>query len=410
MKTVLDFLGSVKFTLVVLLGLSLVAVGGTIWPFEQGQVQRFDLYYQSIWFRILLGLLAINLLVCTWRNWARQFGDKKRLIASLHKAAPESSRSYVLAGCDPAQLEARLRKLGYRLDLSDGAVLARRGMIRAWALPILHLSLLVIMLGAFLAELGFVGTINMYVNHQSDTYFDWDHQQDRPLDFTFRLDHFEPQYYPIDVRFATFTKDSREMLQEYTATEGDTVQLSEELAVELLRFYPEEEHLVLGVIRKGIFLGEYHGLGGGRSYPNSIDPGYDIVPTAFRDPLLKQLHSEVSIIENGQVVRQGAIQVNHPMVHRGVAIYQTVFSRDASGFWVCGFQLSKDPGEPLVWFGSVVLILALTVIVVLRYQAVGAVFDKQTCQLLPLAGFRGSAGRERFADLTRALDEGSPTG
>jgi hypothetical protein len=54
MKPVIDFLSSVKLTLALLLGLSLVAIGGTIWPVEQGAVQRFELYFQSVWFRLLL--------------------------------------------------------------------------------------------------------------------------------------------------------------------------------------------------------------------------------------------------------------------------------------------------------------------------------------------------------------------
>ena len=130
-----------------------------------------------------------------------------------------------------------------------------------------------------------------------------------------------------------------------------------------------------------------------------------IKPTAFRDPLLKQLHSEVSILEDGKVVRQGIIEVNQPLVHRGVAIYQTAYSRDESGFWVCGFQLSKDPGEPLVWFGSIVLILTLILVFVSRFRAVGVVVTSHGYHLVALAGFRGEAGREKLKALVRELGD-----
>lgn len=400
MKSVFDFFSSLKLTLILLLGLAVIAVGGTIWPVEQGTIQRFELYYQSLWFRLLLGLLALNLAACTWRTFVRVAGEKNRLLAVLDGSAVAG---FELSCRDVDELSERLQTQGYRVTRSGDKVLGRRGLIGRWSLPVLHLSILIVMLGALAAQFGFVGTMNMYVTHQTDKYFDWDLQADRPLEFTFRLDHFEPQYYPIDLRFATYDKDSREQLQEFTTREGETVTLSPELSVEVLRFFPEEQHLILGIVLEGALIGEYHALGGERTYPNSIDPGVTIKPTAFRDPLLKQLHSEVSILEEGDVVRQGVIEVNTPLVHRGVAIYQTTYSRDESGFWVCGFQLSKDPGEPLVWLGSVVLTLAMVLIFTVRFRSVGIIPTVNGFRLLSLAGFRGDVGRERLEDLTKAL-------
>ena len=265
-----------------------------------------------------------------------------------------------------------------------------------------------IMVGALAAQLGFVGTMNLYVTHQSGEYFDWESEMDMPLGFTFRLDHFEPQYYPIDLRFATYDKETRKQLQEFTTREGETVDISPDLSVQVQRFFPDEQHLVLGVVREGVLVGEYHSLSGERTYPNSIDLDIEIKLTAFRDPLLKQLHCEVSILENDEVVRQGIIEVNTPLVHRGVAIYQTAYSRDESGFWTCGFQLSKDPGEPLVWVGSILLPLTILLVFFVRFYAVGVVSTAQGCRLIPLAGFRGEIGQEKLLGLAARLGRESP--
>lgn len=404
MKSILDFFCSVKLTLALLLGLALLAVGGTIWPVEQGTVQRFELYYQSLWFRCLLGLLVLNLAACTWRTLRRVAGEKQRLLTIL--ATPDSALrpGFDVPGLSLEPLTLQLQRQGYRISPSDDRALARSGLWGRWALPVLHLAILAVMLGAWAAELGFVGTMNLYVGHASDQYYDWDREADSALGFTFRLDHFEPQYYPIDLRFATYDGATRRLLQEYTTREGETVALSADLSVQVLRFYPEEQHLVLGIVRDGRLLGEYHGLSGERSYPNSIDPGVVIKPTAFRDPVLKQLHSEVSILENDRVVRKGVIEVNSPLVHRGVAIYQTAYSRDASGFWACGFQLSQDPGEPVVWVGSVVLTLALVLVFLVRFRALGVVPTTGGYRLVPLAGFRGEAGQARLAALAEQID------
>jgi cytochrome c biogenesis protein len=382
MKPILDFFSSVKLTLALLLGLSAVAVFGTIWPVEQGTILRFELYFQSLWFRLLLGLLALNLSACTWKTFARVSGEKKRLLDQLRNADPAMQKTgHDLVCQDIDELSSRLQEQGYRVTLTGDRLLARRGVIGRWALPVLHLSILVIMVGALAAQLGFVGTMNLYVTHQSDEYFDWDSETDVPLGFTFRLDHFEPQYYPIDLRFATYDKETRKQLQEFTTREGERVDISPGLSVS---------------------------LSGERTYPNSVDLGVEIKLTAFRDPLLKQLHCEVSILENDEVVRQGIIEVNTPLVHRGVAIYQTAYSRDESGFWTCGFQLSKDPGEPLVWLGCVVLTLAILLVFFVRFCAVGVVPNGNAFCLRPLAGFRGEAGQEKLRGLAAGIGRKAP--
>jgi cytochrome c biogenesis protein len=404
MKPILDFFSSVKLTLALLLGLSAVAVFGTIWPVEQGTILRFELYFQSLWFRLLLGLLALNLSACTWKTFVRVLGEKKRLLGQLKNADPAMQKTdHELVCQDIDELSSRLQEQGYSVTLTGDRLLARRGVIGRWALPVLHLSILVIMAGALAAQLGFVGTMNLYVTHQSEEYFDWASETDVSLGFTFRLDHFEPQYYPIDLRFATYDKETRKQLQEFTTREGERVDISPGLSVQVQRFFPDEQHLVLGVLREGVLIGEYHSLSGERTYPNNIDLGIEIKLTAFRDPLLKQLHCEVSILENDEVVRQGIIEVNTPLVHRGVAIYQTAYSRDASGFWTCGFQLSKDPGEPLVWLGSVVLTLAILLVFFVRFSAAGVVPTGHVFSLRPLAGFRGEAGQEKLRRLAAGI-------
>jgi cytochrome c biogenesis protein len=78
--------------------------------------------------------------------------------------------------------------------------------------------------------------MNLYVTHQSEEYFDWASETDVPLGFTFRLDHFEPQYYPIDLRFATYDKETRKQLQEFTTREGERVDISPGLSVQVQRF------------------------------------------------------------------------------------------------------------------------------------------------------------------------------
>ena len=154
MKPILDFFSSVKLTLALLLGLSVVAIFGTIWPVEQGTILRFELYFQSLWFRLLLGLLALNLTACTWKTSVRVFGEKKLLLGQLENADPALQKpGHELACKDIGELSSRLQEQGYSVTLAGDRLLARRGVLGRWALPVLHLSILVIMVGALAAQL-----------------------------------------------------------------------------------------------------------------------------------------------------------------------------------------------------------------------------------------------------------------
>ena len=416
MQRLLDFFGSVRLTLGVLLILALAAIGGTVRPVEQllGEgppVKRFDLYFQSPWYRLLLLLLAVNLAVCTWRTIRRALAQRRRTLTALAAIAPDAAGP----GCDlppedAAELERRLAATGYRVEADGARLLGCRHGAARWAVPVLHLAIITIMAGALAGALGFVGTANLYVTHQVDSIFDWDTQAQRPLDFSFRLDHFAPTYYPIDLQIAIIDPQSRQLLQTITSREGETVAAGNGLVLRVLRFYPEDEHLLLFVERNGAPLGEYHALSGQRDWPGNPDPGVLIKPAAFRDPIVKQLSSTVTILEGAREIRRAVIEVNSPLVHRGVAIYQTAYARDKNGFWYCGFQFSRDPGEPLVWGGCIVLVLALCVVFTVRPRSVAVVPYDGGWRLAALGGFRGEAGRQRLEELAKGLDGQVPDG
>lgn len=403
----LQFLSSLKLTIALLLGLAVIAIAGTVQPLAEG---RYELFYQTIWFRLLLGLLALNLAVCTLKTIRRNLRERERLFELLHTeqsfAAP--LRFVFPHGTAATDLAAALAARGYRCDEESGRILARRGVAGRWGSTIVHVAVLLIMLGAVLASLGFVGTMNLHVGDSSANYFDWKSESDRPLGFELRLDHFEPRYYPIDLQFVALAPGTRELLATITTREGETVSLpSPGWSAKVLRFFPYEEDLVLGLYRDGIYLGEYHALGGQQIARNSIDPGLELRPSAYRDPIVQQLRSEVSILEKGKLVKRAVIEINSPLVYKGVTIYQTAYNRDKFGFWSAGFQVTRDPAEALVWIGCVGLILGLLAAFAIPYRAVGITTVDGETLLVVLAGFRGDAGTREFEELGRALGSGA---
>lgn len=399
----LRLLLSLHLTLGLLLGLAFMAIWGTLQPVADG---RYAVYYQSHWFRLLLALLALNLTVCTVKTLLRNLRDRSRLLAQLDSEQPLASplRAVLATETDSASLVAALRRQGYRVDQAGERLLGRHGWAGRWGSTLVHLSVLFLMAGALAGELGFVGTLNIHIGKTSEVYFDWDRKADVPLGFTFRLDHFEPRFYPIELRFEAIDPASGQVLQKYQVKEGEVVQLPRAgLSARVVSFIPFEKRLILELIGNGVSLGEYQGLPAPMQLNNPIDPGFELRPTEFRDPILKQMHSEVSILEGGKVVQQGVIEVNSPLVHRGVRIYQTAFDQDQYGFWYAGFQFSRDPGEMVVWVCCVLLVLGLGAAFFIPWRVVGVYRSEGTLLLVALGGFRGEGGGVAFNRLADSL-------
>lgn len=380
-----------RLTLGLFFIIALYSVVGTLQQREDG---RFDLFFQNPFFRLLLFLLAINMLACTIKTIRRNLQDRRRHFAVLANAP--TSRWSLTSG---ASIGEGLKRQGYLVQEEDGRLLAQRHLPGRWGSTIVHLSCLLIMAGALSSSLGFVGTIQLNNGDKSSSYFDWSSQSDRPLGFEFRLDHFEPVYYPIELQFVALDAATGQELATLTAREGETVLLPRGFSAKVVRYYFFEEDLVLNLYRGGVDLGLYHALGGKRSAEKNPPLPFLLKPLAYRDPLLKQLRSEVTILKNGEVARRGVITVNDPLTFEGVTIYQTAYNRDKFGFWSAGFQLGRDPGEPLVWIGSITMVLGLLLAFYRPYQALGVVGET----MIPLAGFTGVAGENALQRLQAQL-------
>ena len=387
-----QLLTSLRLTLGLFFAIALYSAIGTLQPREDG---RFELYFQTPFFRLLLILLAINMLACTIKTIRRNLQDRNRHFATLEHAAASSWQ----LSAPIASITEGLRRQGYLVQEEGGRLLAQRHLAGRWGSTIVHLSCLLIMAGALSSSLGFVGTIHLYNGDKTASYFDWSTQSDRPMGFEFRLDDFEPEYYPIELQFVALDPATGQELATLTTREGESVTLPGGYSAKVLRYYFFEEDLVLNLYRAGQDLGIYHALGGQLSAESNPPLPMILKPLAYRDPIVKQLRSEVSILKGGEVVRRGVITVNDPLVYEGVAFYQTVYNRDKFGFWSAGFQLGRDPGEPLVWIGCITIVLGLFLAFLLPYKALGIV--GQT--LIPLAGFAGEAGEKALQKLQEEL-------
>ncbi len=404
------FFSSLRLTLTLLLGLALISIYGTVWPAREGglAVFRYEVFYQSLGFRLLLGLLALNLGVCTLRTIGRNLRDRAAAFDTLHSERVYiASRRFVLPRrASFGRLAETLAAQRYRVTERDGALLGERGRPGRWGSTLVHLSVLLIMAGSFSSNLGFVGTLNLYVGDSSRQFFDWNRQANVPLGFTLRLDHFEPVYYPIAVKFVVIDPATRQRLATYTAREGETVALpAPGMTATVLKFIPEGEQLLLGIARNGVKLGEYRALSGHQEFPNRVDPGGIIKPVVFRTPVVRQFHSEVTLLDEGRLLTRGVIEVNQPLVYDGVSIYLTGYNRDKFGSWSTAFQISKDPGKPAVWVGCILFLCGLLTVFLVPCRTVGVKRAGGEILFVALSGFRGESGRIAFDRLEETLSQ-----
>lgn len=397
------FFTSVRLTITLLLGLAVVSIAGTILPVE---ANRFDVFYQAPWFRTLLFLLSLNLMACTWKTLRRNLDDPGRF-SSLLQVQSQSTKRTPLTVTEE-EVKTSLKSSGFRLRSVDGGVVATRGRLGRWGSTIVHISLLVILLGGILSEFGFVGTLTLPVGESNSNYFNWDDKVDLPLGFTVQLDNFEIIYYPIEVRIGFFDPLTRELLSEVVTREGELVPLPiANLSARVVRFIPFDQTMYLDILRNGEVIGTYQTPSnkGQGATENFLDSKLLIRPTGFRDPIDKQYQSKVSILEQGEVVRTGLIEVNQPLIHRGVAIYQTAYNQDEFGFWYSGFQLSKDPGEPLVWGGSILLIVGLCCAFSIRHRALAVIVADSGVSLQVLTGFGDERGERLLAQVSQQIEQ-----
>jgi len=213
MKRLIKFFTSIKLAIVLLIILAVASILGTLIPQGRSLEEYAARYgtlstlfirlqlaglYHSIWYLALLGLLALNIIVCTlerlspkWRRATKPHiaVDPKSLSAlktniRLKRNAPLADvQSEVTTVLAKARYKVRSETQGPQI-----AVLARKRIGGIFGSDVVHLGLLIILAGGILSG---VTSIRANINlNEGDV---------KPVpkaDFEVRLDKFTTEYYP----------------------------------------------------------------------------------------------------------------------------------------------------------------------------------------------------------------------
>jgi len=261
--------------------------------------------YSSPLFKVLLGLLMLNLLVCTVRR-------RKRL---------------------------------------------------KWPVLLLHAGVLVVLGGAFLTTLGYVATVNVYEGGQTELAYRWDLQQDTPLGFNLAIAKINRDYLPIPVRVGVLR--GNEKVDLFTLKTGESFTIGDyRVRVDSLDL--RTETLFLTIVQGERTIGTAS-TSDETALPEGFPYSFKLV--AFKTPVLRRARVDLKLLQGSSVLAEGSTEINHPFQWRGLYFYSTLIDKTPNGEPFAGIQIVNDPGRSVVFAGFVLAGLGALALLIRRLYA-----------------------------------------
>ncbi len=397
---ILSSLASVRLTVVLLSIIILISILGTLIPQQQearefvrrlpGWLAKIYVYlevydiFRAPWFGGLLGLFSLNLALCTWLRFPRAWrlyraaarGDEgdpvgdPELVYSVNRPLAEET----------ARVEGFYRKRGYLVSKTEEPHKTRitfsKGAISYLGPYIIHAGLLLIVAGALIGVVfGFKGFVNIREGETVDSF----NLLSRPggmkaLGFSVRCDKFTVEFYE--------TGQPKLFKSDLSILSGDQVikqvplLVNHPLEYQGIRFYQasyETEPESAGIIvRKGsqvlseanVNLGEPLELAEQgltleilRLEGNLMDLGPAAKIQVSQAARVRQMWL-FQYAEEINRVRPGFLKMSPLFNTEALA----PFSFSLNGMkerYKTGLQVNRDPGSPVVFLGSVFIILGL---------------------------------------------------
>jgi cytochrome c biogenesis protein len=219
-KQIWNFFASVKLALFTLCTLALTSIIGTVIPqhesysfyvkrYGEGMASFFSILdfpemYGSWWFLTLLGLLSVNLIVCSIDRfpavWKQIIADQSLVPVARIEKMPFTQTVNGVSGTSSQQLESLLHKQGWstkKNDSEQGLVIAgQKGGWTRIGVYIVHASILIIFAGATVGYfMGFKGSVMIPETKQTAKIYSPNTQTPIDLGFEVRCDHFDIEFY-----------------------------------------------------------------------------------------------------------------------------------------------------------------------------------------------------------------------
>lgn len=399
-----DFFASVKLALFTLFLLSTTSIIGTVIPQKETAQWYIDKYgeatanlfqilsftpdmYSSVWFQALLGLLCLNLIICSIERFPGVWRQIKadNLNTPLNRLEKMTPQHQWLSGNQPESVAISLKKAlntsGWKAEerkVDDGILLfAQKGAMTRTGVYIVHTSILVIFAGAIIGStLGFKGSVMLPETRATDTIYTFDTQTPVALGFEVRCDRFDIEFYdngmpkayrsqltvlengkvvkekaivvndPLTYKGITFYQSSYQAYQEFSITiTNKKTGVSESAIIP----YQQQHSLKESGLRFGIITAEGQGQSVSR------------MKVWFTDD---QGEPSLFWLDNGE----------QATVERTTNNYTV----SAKQMYATGLQVAKDPGVWTVYIGCFMMIFGLIVAFFMSHQRIWLYIREET--------------------------------
>lgn len=425
-------LSSVRLTIPLLIVLAVASIFGTLipqngTPEEYLRIYKFSTYkilhilglldmYHAGWFIFLLALLSLNLIVCSLKRWpsVRSFFSQPEIkpAEGQWKAVPQGGRfSLSLSPQDSlakiqdglSQAFARPRVLQ---DQETWYLFAEKGKLSRLGFYCIHLSILIILLGAMIGSFfGFRGYVNIVEGETADRVFLRSGRQVQPLGFKVKLDQFTVSFYP--------TGAPQEFKSTVTILEGDRKVLTEPIRVNHPLTYKgislyqssygvhSVEKVVLEVVERA----------SRRGFTLSAKPGVRVqIPGSPNALVLNQFIPDLrglgpafqgTLLEGERPVETLVILQNHPGFTPQRPGRFEFRVRELQPKYYSGLQVNRDPGVWVVWVGCLLMMAGFYMTFFMSHRRIWVrMMEKKGEALVEVAG---SSHRNR-ADFEKELN------
>ena len=393
-EKILDFLASVKLAMVLLLVLAAAAIGGTVVPQNLDPHQYFEIYgrgwytflsyldmfdmYSSWWFRLLLSLLMVNLLVCSIKRLPlavrlakplhperitpdfldkQSFSLKKRRKDLGPEAAGELKQAFKESFGTPHETPAEWGTLYW----------AEKGAFSRFGAYIVHFSLFVIMAGSLIGGIyGFSAyasiaegqTVDRVVGRRPPMMID--------LPFNIRLDRFVIKFYDTGM--------PSEYLSEVTVIENGQEVRKADIRVNHPFTYRGITFYMSGYDRTqtGPIGFKITRLEDGQAEDMLVNPGAPvpipgmggtIQPLEYTEDLMEHGPAVKLLIrpEGGEAYTEWAVEGDRPdVLPKPQGPFAAKLTQLEMG-WVAGLQVNKDPGVWFIWIGCSLMMVGFII-------------------------------------------------
>jgi cytochrome c biogenesis protein len=395
---------SIRLTLFLLILLAVTSVFGTVIPQQEGAMelaeklspgllrllshfQLFDMYH-SLWFRLIIGLLVVNLIVCSWDRFPstlKRVGSSPRPDRSKLFEDLPLSRSFLVnrqisgAAEDAAHiLRSKYRKVDTKQGDNGVFLYAEKGRYAHFAVYLVHFSVLLILMGGMIGSMfGFEAFVNIPQGGEADKVTLRKSGTSKLLPFTVQCKKFSvefyqngtPKEYLSDVAFLTGGK---------VALEG-ALRVNHPITFQGITFYQASygsipgDRVVLGLKREDP--GETISIKAEVNKPFPL-PGNlgEAVVTEVRTDFMRMGPAAYVAVRpaEGKQIRFWVFGNYDKIRERFPGIFERFPTLNPGAFkpfifrlenmeskYYTGLQVSRDPGVPLVWAGFVMIMVGL---------------------------------------------------